>query len=128
VRAVVTRSARRFGENPTCRPLCVQQIISAAPSNTTTVHGRLMLTVLGGLAEFERGLTILEDWRLLFQTMIKRLLIIKALRRHIPTRTITAVASTAMEDGSGTAAKAFATTWSAIASPVASPCELSKGK
>jgi DNA invertase Pin-like site-specific DNA recombinase len=29
--------------------------------DTTTAHGRLILTVLGGLAEFERDLTILED-------------------------------------------------------------------
>jgi DNA invertase Pin-like site-specific DNA recombinase len=30
-------------------------------ADTTTAHGRLILTVLGGLAEFERDLTILED-------------------------------------------------------------------
>jgi hypothetical protein len=29
-------------------------------ANTTTPHGRLMLTVLGGLAEFEAGETLLE--------------------------------------------------------------------
>jgi DNA invertase Pin-like site-specific DNA recombinase len=33
--------------------------ISTPPwCDTTTAHGRLMLTVLGGLAEFERGLII----------------------------------------------------------------------
>jgi DNA invertase Pin-like site-specific DNA recombinase len=33
-------------------PVAVEQLTS----DTTTVHGRLMLTVLGGLAEFERDL------------------------------------------------------------------------
>ena len=32
-------------------------------ADTTTAHGRLMLTVLGGLAEFERELIRVTDWR-----------------------------------------------------------------
>ena len=32
-------------------------------ADTTTPHGRLMLTVLGGLAEFERHLILLEQMK-----------------------------------------------------------------
>jgi DNA invertase Pin-like site-specific DNA recombinase len=32
-------------------------------ADTTTAHGRLMLTVLGGLAEFERELILARDGR-----------------------------------------------------------------
>ena len=32
-------------------------------ADTTTAHGRLMLTVLGGLAEFERELIRVTNWR-----------------------------------------------------------------
>jgi DNA invertase Pin-like site-specific DNA recombinase len=36
--------------------------------DTTTSHGRLMLAVLGGLAEFERGLSLDHDCLRLIQT------------------------------------------------------------
>ena len=37
--------------------------LADAWADTTTPHGRLMLTVLGGLAEFERELIRAQDWR-----------------------------------------------------------------